>query len=382
MSIYLDHNATTRPDPAVVEAVRWVMQTVWGNPSTVYRSGREAKALLDGARERVAALIGARDAAQLIFTSGGTESDALALRGVMGRSNQCRRHLVTSIAEHKAVLRTCAVLELQGFSATYAPVDGRGRVDPDAVRRALTPDTALVSVMLANNEVGTLNPVAEIAALCRERGVLVHTDAVQAVGKIPVDVEALGVDLLTLSGHKIHGPQGIGALWVRSGTVLQPFIVGGSQERGLRAGTEPVALAHALGVAADLARGRLQNDADRIRALRDRLWGALREAVPGARAHGDLQDGLPNTLNVSVPGWEAEALVLTLDEDGIEVGTGSACTTGDTRPSHVLLAMGVPPAEARSSIRFSLGRGTTAAELDRLIAAVRGLRREETRWAE
>ncbi|MFU8858254.1 MAG: cysteine desulfurase family protein [Deferrisomatales bacterium] len=368
--IYLDHNATTRPDPAVVDALSWATEHAWGNPSTLYRAGREAKGVLDAARGKVARLIGARDPAQVVFTSGGTEADALALFGVLRRPGQGGRHLVTSLAEHKAVLRTGVRLEAEGFPVTFLPVDGLGRVDPEMVARALRPDTALVSFLLANNEVGTVNLVGEIASVCREEGVPVHTDAVQACGKIPVDVEELGVDLVSLSGHKFHGPRGIGALWVRPGTVLQPLLVGGTQERGLRAGTEPVALAHALGVAAELVRSRLETDGARIRALRDRLWEGLREAVPGVRAHGDRDRGLPNTLNVSIPGREAEALVPALDEAGIAVGTGSACSTGDTRPSHVLLAMGVPPAEARASIRFSLGRANTDAEVGAAVEAL------------
>ncbi|GAB4248311.1 cysteine desulfurase family protein [Deferrisoma sp.] len=372
--IYLDHNATTRPDPQVVEALAWASQEAWGNPSTLYGVGRAAKAALDRARERVARLIGAPDPGQVVFTSGGTEADALALFGRL-RLPAAGRHLVTTMVEHKAVLRSAVRLEAEGVAVTYLPVDRAGRVDPRAVEAALRPDTALVSVMLANNEVGTLQPVAEIARVCRARDVPVHTDAVQACGKIPVDVEALGVDLLSLSGHKFHGPRGIGALWVRPGLPLQPLLVGGTQERGLRAGTEPVALAHALGVAADLARERLSEDGPRIAALRDRLWAGLRDAVPGVRRHGDPGRGLPNTLNVSVPGWEAEDLVLALDREGIAVGTGSACTTGDTRPSHVLLAMGVPPAEARSSIRFSLGRDNTGEEIDRVAEALARLAR-------
>jgi cysteine desulfurase len=371
--IYLDHNATTRPNPAVVDALAWAAEQAWGNPSTLYHAGRAARAVLDAGRARVARLLGAPDPAQVIFTSGGTEADALALFGVLRGPGRGRRHLVTTMAEHKAVLRSSARLEAEGFAVTYLPVDGAGRVDPEDVRKALRPDTALVSVLLANNEVGTVNPVAEIAAACREAGVSVHTDAVQACGKIPVDVEALGVDLLSLSGHKLYGPRGIGALWVRPGTLLQPLLVGGTQERGLRAGTEPVALAHALGVAAELASSGLDADGTRIRALRDRLWVGLSEAVPGVRAHGDRKGGLPNTLNVSIPGREAEALVLALDDAGIAVGTGSACTTGDTRPSHVLLAMGVPPAEARASIRFSLGRENTTTEIDAVVEALAGI---------
>lgn len=368
--IYLDHNATTRPDPAVVGALAWASAHAWGNPSTLYRAGCQAKEVLDAGRARVARFIGASNPAQVVFTSGGTEADALALFGVLRQPGRTRRHLVTTMAEHKAVLRSCARLESEGVAVTYLPVDGAGRVDPEDVRQALRPDTALVSVLLANNEVGTVNPVAEIAARCREAGVPVHIDAVQGCGKILVDVEALGVDLLSLSGHKLYGPRGIGALWVRPGTLLQPLLVGGTQERGLRAGTEPVPLAHALGVAAELALSRLEADGTRIRALRDRLWVWISEAVPGVRAHGDREGGLPNTLNVSIPGREAEALVLALDDAGIAVGTGSACTTGDTRPSHVLLAMGVPPAEARASIRFSLGRENTAEEVETVIEAM------------
>ncbi|MBI5443789.1 MAG: cysteine desulfurase [Deltaproteobacteria bacterium] len=370
MAIYLDHNATTRPDPAVVEAVSWAMAEVAGNPSTLYGSGRRAKALLDEARCQVAALIGARDPLEVVFTSGGTEGDNLALFGVLRGSAKRPAHVVTTIAEHKAVLRTCVGLENLGFAVTYLPVDRLGRVRSEDVRGALTENTVLVSVILANNEVGTVNSLPQIAEVCREAGVILHTDAVQACGKIPVDVVALGVDLLTLSGHKFHGPRGIGALWVRSGTRLAPMLCGGSQERGVRAGTENVAGAHGLGVAAEIAGGRLADDANRIRTLRDRLWEGLREAIPGVRANGDLEHGLFNTLNVSFPGKEAEALVLALDRESVEVGTGSACTTGQTTPSHVLLAMGVPPHEARSSLRFSLGRDNTEGEMEETLATL------------
>jgi cysteine desulfurase len=274
------------------------------------------------------------------------------------------------MAEHKAVLRTCAQLEQRGLRVTYLPVDGLGRVDPDAVRKAITPKTALVSVMLASNEVGTINPFPEIAAICGERRVLLHSDAVQAPGRTAVDVTALGVDLLSISGHKLHGPRGTGALWVRRGTVLQAVLAGGSQERGLRPGTENVPGAHGLGVAAELARKRLGETPARVRSLRDRLWELIWAAVPEARAHGDRERGLCNVLNVSFPGHDAEELVLSLDKEGIEVGTGSACTTGQTTPSHVLLAMGIPPQEARSSVRFSLGGGNTASEIDEVAAVV------------
>ncbi len=368
MSIYLDHNATTAPDREVVDAVAWAMAQAWGNPSTLYRQGREARAVLDTARARVAGLIGAADPFEIVFTSGGTESDHLALTGSCGAGRG--DHVVTSMAEHKAILRTCAQLEQSGFRVTYLPVDGLGRVDPDAVRKAITPKTALVSMMLANNEVGTINPLPEIAAICRERRVLLHSDAVQAPGRTAVDVAALGVDLLSISGHKLHGPRGVGALWTRRGTVLQSVLAGGSQERGVRPGTENVPGAHGLGVAAELARKRLAETPARVRSLRDRLWELLRAAVPEARAHGDLERGLCNVLNVSFPGHDAEELVLLLDKEGIEVGTGSACTTGQTTPSHVLLAMGVSPQEARCSIRFSLGQCNSQSEIDEVAAVV------------
>jgi cysteine desulfurase len=368
VSIYLDHNATTAPDPEVVEAVAWAMAQEWGNPSTLYGRGRAARAVLDTARARVAALIGGGEPSEIIFTSGGTESDHLALTGACrtGRGD----HVVTSMAEHKAVLRTCAQLEQRGLHVTYLPVDCHGRVDPDSVHKAITPKTALVSVMLANNEVGTINPLPEIAEICRERGVLLHSDAVQAPGRMEVSASSLGVDLLSLSGHKLHGPRGIGVLWARGGTALQSVLAGGSQERGLRPGTENVPGAHGLGVAAELASTRLAETPARVRSLRDRLWELIQAAVPEARAHGDLEHGLSNVLNVSLPGHDAEEVVLALDREGIEVGTGSACTTGLTTPSHVLLAMGVPPRDARSSVRFSLGRDNTLQEMDQVAAVV------------
>jgi cysteine desulfurase len=368
MRIYLDHNATTAPAPAVVDAVARGMAQAWGNPSTLYGQGREARAVLDTAQARVAVLIGAGDSSEIVFTSGGTESDHLALTGSCGAGRG--DHVVTSMAEHKAVLRTCAQLEQRGLRVTYLPVDSLGRVDPDSVRKAITPRTALCSVMLANNEVGTINPLPEIAAICHEQRVLLHTDAVQAPGRTAVDVAALGVDLLSISGHKLHGPRGTGALWVRRGTVLQAVLAGGSQERGLRPGTENVPGAHGLGVAAELAMTRLGETPARVRALRDRLWELVRAAFPEARAHGDLERGLCNVLNVSFPGHDAEELVLLLYKEGIEVGPGSGCTTGQTTPSHVLLAMGISPQDARSSVRFSLGSGNTASEIDEVAAAV------------
>jgi len=369
MSIYLDHNATTPVDAAVVETVARTMSEAWGNASTLYGSGRRSRQILENARTSIAELIGA-DGRDVVFTSGGTEGDYLALVGAFLARFDNKNHLITTMVEHKAVLRICAQLEGRGLQATFLPVDGLGRVDPESVRRAIAPGTMLVSVILANNEIGTINSLEEISRVCRDAGVLVHTDAVQAVGKIPVNVESLGVDLLTLSGHKFYGPKGVGALWIRKGTPIISALAGGAQERGLRPGTENVPAVHGMAVAAEMAAARLSQDASRIRSLRDRLWQGIREATSRVTAHGDLVAGLPNVLNVSFSGRDAEEIVLALDKEGIEVGTGSACTTGQLSPSHVLLAMGVLPAEAHSSIRFSLGRGNTCDEIDAVIAAL------------
>jgi cysteine desulfurase len=368
--IYLDHNATSPPLPEVTTAVARIMTESWGNPSTLYATGRQARRVLDVARTKVAGLIGAEDPSELTFTSGGTEGDNLALVGVCQALANRGDYLITSMAEHKAVLETCAALEGRGFRVTYLPVDGSGRVHPDAVRRAIRPGTILVSVILANNEVGTINPVVEISHVCREAGVLFHTDAVQGVGKIPVDVRALGVDLLTLSAHKFSGPRGVGAIWVRTGIPIQPVLRGGAQERGLRPGTENVPAIHGFGVAAELARRRLAEHAQGVRSLRDQLCECIRREIPQARVHGDLVDGLPNVLNVSFPAWDAEEMVIALDREGIEAGTGSACTTGQTAPSHVLLAMGVPPDEATRAVRFSLGPGNTNEDIDTVASVL------------
>jgi cysteine desulfurase len=370
MAIYLDHNATTPTDPAVTEAVAHAMKEAWGNPSTIYGSGRRARKILENARASLAALIGATDPADIAFTSGGTEADYLALAGSCLAFSKRRNHLLTTMVEHKAVLRTCAQLENRGFRITYLPVDASGRVDPAAVSKAITTETGLVSIMLANNEVGTISALAEISRICREAEVLIHTDAVQAIGKIPVDVEYLGVDLLTLSGHKFYGPKGAGALWIRKGVPLVSVLAGGTQERGLRPGTENVPAIYGMGVAAEMAATRLQDECTRIRALRDRLWQGIRELDSTTKVHGDLTTGLPNVLNVSFDGWDAEDMVLALDKEGIEAGTGSACTTGQTSPSHVLLAMGISPREAYSAVRFSLGRGNVPEEIDAVIAAL------------
>jgi cysteine desulfurase len=368
MRIYLDHNATTPPAPEVVEAMTRVLQEEFGNPSSVHHYGQRAKARLDEARAEVAALIGG-EPAEIVFTSGGTESDNLALRGVAEGAG-ARRHLVASAIEHEAVLTTLKALGRRGWRVTLLPVGTDGILDPDALREALTDETALVSVMHANNEIGTVQPVAALAELAHERGALFHTDAVQSAGKIRVDAPSLGVDLLTLSAHKFHGPKGAGALWMRRGTRLVSTMTGGRQERNRRAGTENLPALAGFGVAARLARGKLDTEAPRLRDLRDRLETGILASVPGTAVNGRRDARVPNTANISFEGVEAESLLIALDLEGIAVSTGSACSSGTLEPSHVLRAMGLGAHRAQSSLRFSLGSGTTAAEVDQVLAVL------------
>ncbi|MEU8206428.1 cysteine desulfurase family protein [Streptosporangium sp. NPDC049046] len=361
--VYLDHNATTPVDPRVAEAARPYIETHFGNPSTAGTYADEPRRALIEARAQVAALIGARPG-EIVFTSGGSESDVLALRGPALTPGD---HLISQVTEHPAVLRTCAALERSGVRITLLPVDGSGRVDPEDVRRALTPRTRLVSVMLANGETGTLQPVVELAAVAREHGALFHTDAAQAVGKIPLSVADLGVDLLTVAGHKFYAPKGVGALYVRQGVVVEPLIPGGGQEGGRRSGTENVAFAVALGEAARLAREGMVAEKSRIRRLRDRLHERLDADRPGGvRLNGHPEQRLPGTLNVSLPGVLTRDLLSNLP--GLAAATGSACHTGDPEPSTVLTAMGLDRERALSAIRLSLGRWTTEADVDRAAA--------------
>ncbi|MBM3318611.1 MAG: cysteine desulfurase NifS [Candidatus Eisenbacteria bacterium] len=370
--IYLDHNATTPLDPGVLEAMLPFLRDFHGNASSFHAAGRAARAAVEQARERVAGLLGAQPR-EIVFTSGGTEADNHALRGVVelarGRSAEAP-HIVTSSIEHPAVLNTVQHLEKQGCRATYLPVDAFARVDPQSVREALTDAAVLVSVMLANNEVGSLQPLAEICGICRQRGVPIHTDAVQAAGRVPIDVGALGVDLLSISSHKIYGPKGVGALYIRRGTRVAPLIHGGHQESRRRGGTENVAGIVGLGRAAQLAGERLARAAEAEARLRDRLEQGLRAAVPHMRVHGHPTERLPNTLTAGFRFVEGEALLLNLDLEGVAVSTGSACSSGDLEPSHVLIAMGVPVEEAHGTLRFSLGKDNTVEEIDRAIAAV------------
>jgi len=370
-TIYLDHNATTPVAPEVADAVDTAQRRLFGNPSSIHGVGQAAKTALDDARAAVARLIGA-DSAQVVFTTGGSEADNLALRGVAD-AQTARRHLVASSIEHEAVLQTLKVLERAGWEVTLVGVDQAGVVDPARVEAAITDQTALVSVMHANNEIGTVQPIAEIAPIAHARGALLHTDAVQSVGKVPVDVEALGVDLLSLSGHKFNGPKGVGALWVRRGTRVRSQLTGGKQERGRRAGTENVPGLVGLGVAARLALEKGSGEAERLAGLRDRLEHGILTSVSGTQVNGDPARRVANTSNISFDQVEAESLLIALDLEGVAVSTGSACSSGTLSPSHVLRAMGFSPHRTQNSIRFSLGLGNTPAEVDRVVELLPGI---------
>lgn len=373
MRIYLDYNATAPPAPGVVDAVCRVLRDVPGNPSSIHAPGQQARAVLDEARGAVAALLGAAPS-DVVLTGGGTEADNLAIRGAAEALDATgRRHLITSTIEHEAVLATVAVLERRGWRVTRLPVDRSGVVSPHDLAAAMTSDTALVSVMHANNEIGTMQPVTELAAIARAAGAWFHTDAVQTVGKVPVSVQALGADLLSLSGHKFGGPKGTGALWIRRGVRLQAQQTGGKQERSRRAGTENVAGLAGLGVAAAHARATMLTSAAETSRRRDRLESAILAAIPGTEVNGARHTRVPNTTNISFDGVEAESLLIALDLDGIAVSTGSACSSGTLEPSHVLQAMGMTSARTRNSLRFSLGPGTTDAEIDIVIATLPGL---------
>ncbi|MGP8157977.1 MAG: cysteine desulfurase NifS [Candidatus Acidiferrales bacterium] len=369
MNVYLDYNATTPVDPAVLDAMLPYFAESFGNAGSVHSAGQRGRAAVDAARESVAALLGAKPA-EIVFTSGGTESDNLALFGAVAASKKPRKHIITSTIEHHAVLNVCREHENQGVEVTFVPVGGHGVVAPDDIRRALRPDTILISVMHANNEIGAIQPVEEIGRIAAEAGVLFHCDAVQSAAKLPLDVERLGVDLLSISAHKMYGPKGVGALYVRSGVPIEPLMRGGHHERDRRPGTENVPAIVGLGKAAELARQSLADDAPRIRALRDRLEGSLLEKIPGARVNGDISRRVPNTSNLLFPGAGGEALVIALDLEGIACSTGAACSSGSIEPSHVLLMAGLSEEDARSSLRFSLGRPTSAEEIDRAISVI------------
>jgi cysteine desulfurase len=362
--VYLDHNASTPVHPEVVAAMVPYFSERFGNPSSVHGFGREARDGIEAAREQIAQFLRVgKD--EVVFTSGGTESDNFAVKGVAAARG--RGHLITSRIEHHAVLRTGQTLERQGFEVTYLPVDGFGMVDPDDVRRAIRPDTILVSIMHANSEVGTIQPVAAIGQTARERGVPFHVDAVQTFGKLPIDLDASGIDLLSFSGHKIYGPKGIAGLYVRKGTRMVAVQHGGDHERRRRAGTENVPGIVGLGKAVELRERDMADEAERLQALRDRLWEGVHGRVPDVRLNGHPTARLPGTCNLSFRDVESESIVLGLDLRGVAVSAGSACTSGNVEPSYVLVAMGVELPWAVGAVRCSLGRGTTAADIDHVI---------------
>jgi cysteine desulfurase len=365
-SLYFDHSATTPMRPEVIQAMMPYFAEHAGNPSSIHMFGQRAKRALDEARRTVADLLGAKPA-EIYFTSGATESNNIAIQGAAKSYAMFGRHLITSAFEHHAVLHTFQALEKQGFQVTYLPVDEQGLVQPEEVEKALRPDTILVSIMLANNEVGTVQPIREIAGILRRRGILFHTDAVQAVGKIPVNVRELGVDMLSLTAHKFYGPKGVGALYVREGVEIAPLFFGGHQEGALRPGTQNVPGIVGLAAALRLACQEMEEESARLRRLRDLLEQSIIERIPDVDINGHPDKRLAHISNVSFAGLDGEALLLALDMQGIAVSTGSACTAGSTEPSHVLRAMGVDPLLARGSIRFSLGRDNTEEDIRFLI---------------
>jgi cysteine desulfurase len=364
--VYLDNNATTPVLPEVLETMRPYFAEHFGNASSIHHHGQETRAAVERARESVAALMGCRPA-EIVFTSGGTESDNLAIFGLARPGD----HVITSSVEHHAVLNSCKHLEELGIEVTYLPVDGRGLVSPDDLRRAMRPNTKLATIIMANNETGVLQPVDEIGKICSEADVYFHTDAVQAASKVPIKVKEIGCDLLSISGHKIHAPQGVGALYVRKGTTLDPMLYGGSHERSRRAGTENVPGIAGLGRAAELAMKSFENGGDRETAkLRDRFENAILQQVESTGVNGAGVPRVPNTSNIYFDYIEGEALVITLDLKGLSVSTGAACSSGAIEPSHVLTAMGLRPDRARASLRFSLGKQNTAEDVEFAIELV------------
>ncbi|MCB1183780.1 cysteine desulfurase NifS [bacterium] len=368
--VYFDNNATTAVAPEVLAAMVPLLTEHYGNPSSMHRFGARAGDELARARERVAALLGAAQPAEIVFTGGGSEADNLAIVGTL-RAHPDKRHLITTEVEHPAVLGLCRDLEKrEGYEVTYLKVDGAGHLDLDELRGALRDDTAVVSIMMANNETGVIFDVAAAGALVRERGAVFHVDGVQAAGKLPLDLKSAPIDLFSLSGHKLHAAKGVGALYVRKGTKLRPLVVGGHQERGRRAGTENVAGIAGLGVACELAAVHIDEENTRVRALRDRLEQGLLAAIPDCQANGDPVGRLPNTTNISFRYIEGEGILLLLDRVGVAASSGSACTSGSLEPSHVLRAMGLPFTLTHGSIRFSLSRYNTEAEVDYVIGAL------------
>jgi len=360
---YLDHNATTPLRAEVLAAMTPYLTAEYGNASSIHAYGQNARGAVEQARLQVARLVGARDT-EIMFTSGGTESDNYAILGAVAAAPGKTKHVITSAIEHVAALDPCRALAKQGIELTILPVDRNGLVNPEDVRGAIRPETVLITIMLANNEIGTIEPIADIGRIAKEKGIVFHTDAVQAAGKIPIGVEKLGVDLLSISAHKFCGPKGVGALYVRKGTRLEPLLYGGHSERDRRPGTEDVAAIAGMGKAADLALAEMAGESERIGALRDRLERELLERVPHAWVNGAGAPRVPNTANLTFPFIEGESMVIALDLKGIACSTGAACSSGALEPSHVLLALGLAPEDARATLRLSLGHQTTSDEID------------------
>jgi cysteine desulfurase len=369
--VYFDNNATTRIAPEVVEAMLPFLTELWGNPSSAYAFGAQVHGHVEKAREKVAALVNA-DPKEVVFTSCGTESNNTAIHSALVM-NPGKKHVITTAVEHSANMNYGDFLQRRGYDVTYLPVESDGSIDVHLLEKSIRPDTAIVSCMYANNETGVLFPIAEIAALCRSKGVLFHTDAVQVPGKLKLDVRELGVDFLSLSAHKLHAPKGIGMLYVKRRTKFQPYLIGGHQERGRRGGTENVANIVAFGRAAELAMDSLTDENTRVRALRDRLEDTILSRIPNTVRNGNRNHRLPNTANIAFDFVEAEAILLLLDGLGICASSGSACTTGSLDPSHVLTAMGLPPMRARGSVRFSLGIYNTGEEVDYVLQHLPGI---------
>lgn len=364
--VYLDNSATTPVKPEVLEAMLPYLKDEYGNPSSIYRKAAAAEIAVRTAREQVAEALGA-SANEIFFTACGTEADNWAIKGVALANQKKGKHIITSQIEHHAVLHTVQYLEKMGFSVTVLPVDGEGKVSPDALRDAIREDTVLVSIMMANNEIGTVQPIRELAAIAKEKGVLFHTDAVQAVGSLAIDVKELGVDLLSLSAHKFGGPKGVGALYIKRGTRIDNFMHGGAQERNRRGGTENVAGIAGLGKAISLATANIEEKAARITALRDKLIAGIEKEIPHIRFNGHRTDRLPGNINFCFQYIEGEALLLRLDAKGIAASSGSACTSGSLDPSHVLLALGLPHEIAHGSLRLSIGEQNTEEEIDYVL---------------
>ena len=370
--IYLDNAATTAVSPEVLEAMLPYFTQCFGNPSSIHSTGRDARRVVDAARRQVAAAIGAQPQ-EIYFTAGGSESDNWAIKGTAFAKKSRGNHIITSAIEHHAVLHTCAWLEKQGFEVTYLPVDEFGRVRVEDVEKAITDKTILITIMAANNEIGTIQPIAEIGKLAHDKGILFHTDAVQAIGAMPIDVNAMHIDMLSMSGHKFHGPKGIGALYIRKGVKIDQYLHGGAQERGQRAGTENLAGIVGMGKAIEIATQHLEENARRLTVLRDKLIDGILAEIPDVRLNGHRTQRLPNNVNVSVRYVEGEALLLRLDLAGIAGSSGSACTSGSLDPSHVLLAIGLPHEIAHGSLRLSLGTDTTEAEIDEVLDKLPGI---------